>query len=151
MKQNLFTKKNQLDEMQERTLTKIEARGFWLMWWSLAAVLAIQTMMNAGGSQMLWEWAVFMLASVYTLVECLRHGIWDRHFKANTGVSVVGSLVGGLAVVVIVAVSSGFLLLGIVFGAITAVLIFAVLQLCSSIYKKRRSELENAPEDKDDK
>ena len=32
MKQNIFSKKNQLDEMQEQTLRKIESRGFWLMW-----------------------------------------------------------------------------------------------------------------------
>ena len=31
MKQNIFSKKNQLDEMQEQTLRKIESRGFWLM------------------------------------------------------------------------------------------------------------------------
>ena len=31
MKQNIFSKKNQLDEMQEQTLRKIESRGFWLL------------------------------------------------------------------------------------------------------------------------
>ena len=40
MKQNIFSKKNQLDEMQEQTLRKIESRGFWLMWWGLFAVMA---------------------------------------------------------------------------------------------------------------
>lgn len=151
MKQNFFTKKNQLDEMQEQTLTKIEARGFCLMWWSLLAILVIQAMMHAASEQMLGEWVVFMLVSVYTLVECLRHGIWDRHFKANTGSSVVGSLIGGLATVVVYTVMSGYLLVGIIAGVVTAVLIFALMQLCISIYKKRQSELENAPEDKDDK
>jgi len=34
MKQNIFSKKNQLDEMQEQTLRKIESHGFWLMWWA---------------------------------------------------------------------------------------------------------------------
>lgn len=46
---------------------------------------------------------------------------------------------------------SGYLLVGIIAGVVTAVLIFALMQLCISIYKKRQSELENAPEDKDDK
>ena len=67
MKQNFFTKKNQLDEMQEQTLTKIEARGFWLMWWSLLAILAIQAMMHAASEQMLGEWVVFMLVSFIRL------------------------------------------------------------------------------------
>ena len=45
MKQNIFSKKNQLDEMQEQTLRKIESRGFWLMWWGLFAVMIFQLMM----------------------------------------------------------------------------------------------------------
>ena len=32
MRFSLYSKKNQLDEMQEQTLRKIEGRGFWLMW-----------------------------------------------------------------------------------------------------------------------
>ena len=34
--------KNQLDEMQERTMLPIESRGFWLMWWGLFAVMIFQ-------------------------------------------------------------------------------------------------------------
>ena len=52
MKQNIFSKKNQLDEMQEQTLRKIESRGFWLMWWGLFAVMIFQLMMQADISQM---------------------------------------------------------------------------------------------------
>ena len=42
MKQNIFSKKNQLDEMQEQTLRKIESHGFWLICFSelLAAPLS---------------------------------------------------------------------------------------------------------------
>ena len=46
MKQNIFSKKNQLDEMQEQTLRKIESHGFWLMWWGLFAVIIFQLMMH---------------------------------------------------------------------------------------------------------
>ena len=53
--------------MQEQTLTKIEARGFWLMWWSLIAILVIQAMMHAASEQMLGEWVVFMLVSFIRL------------------------------------------------------------------------------------
>ena len=51
MKQNIFSKKNQLDEMQEQTLRKIESHGFWLMWWGLFAVMIFQLMMQADISQ----------------------------------------------------------------------------------------------------
>lgn len=60
MKQNIFSKKNQLDEMQEQTLRKIESHGFWLMWWGLFAVIIFQLMMQADISQMAGEWIVFM-------------------------------------------------------------------------------------------
>ena len=83
MKQNIFSKKNQLDEMQEQTLRKIESRGFWLMWWGLFVVIIFQLMMQADISQMAGEWIVFMAACLYTLEECLRNGIWDRHIKAS--------------------------------------------------------------------
>lgn len=46
MKQNIFSKKNQLDEMQEQTLRKIESRGFWLMWCGLFVVMTFQLMMR---------------------------------------------------------------------------------------------------------
>ena len=55
MKQNIFSKKNQLDEMQEQTLRKIESHGFWLMWWGLFAVIISQLMMQADISQMAGE------------------------------------------------------------------------------------------------
>lgn len=67
MKQNIFSKKNQLDEMQEQTLRKIESRGFWLMWCGLFVVMTFQLMMQADISQMAGEWIVFMAACLYTL------------------------------------------------------------------------------------
>lgn len=38
MKFSLYSKKNVLDEMQEQTMSKIERRGFWLMWLHLCRV-----------------------------------------------------------------------------------------------------------------
>ena len=70
MKQNIFSKKNQLDEMQEQTLRKIESRGFWLMWWGLFVVMIFQLMMQVDISQVAGEWIVFMAACLYTLEEC---------------------------------------------------------------------------------
>lgn len=42
MKFSLYSKKNVLDEMQEQTMSKIERRGFWLMWGGLLAAMVIQ-------------------------------------------------------------------------------------------------------------
>lgn len=44
MKFSLYSKKNQLDEMQEQTLRKIESHGFWLLWGSLLAAWIVQTL-----------------------------------------------------------------------------------------------------------
>lgn len=150
MKQNLFSKKNQLDEMQEQTLRKIESRGFWLMWWGLFAVIIFQLMMQADVSQMAGEWIVFMAACLYTLEECLRNGIWDRHIKANLSTSIVGSLIGGVVSAVIIAFATHSLIAAAVTGVITIVFIFALMQAAISVYKKRHQELENEPEDKED-
>lgn len=43
MKFSLYSKKNQLDEMQEQTMRKIESHGFWLLWYSLLAAWIVQT------------------------------------------------------------------------------------------------------------
>ena len=150
MKQNIFSKKNQLDEMQEQTLRKIESRGFWLMWWGLFVVMIFQLMMQADISQMAGEWIVFMVACLYTLEECLRNGIWDRHFKASLSTSVVGSLVGGVLSAVVMMFATHSLAVAGVTGVITVVFTFTLMQAAILEYKKRHQELENAPEETDE-
>ncbi|WP_291233222.1 DUF6773 family protein [Gemmiger sp.] len=150
MKQNIFSKKNQLDEMQEQTLRKIESHGFWLMWWGLFAVIIFQLMMQADISQVAGEWIVFMAACLYTLEECLRNGIWDRHIKASLSTSIVGSLVGGVLSAVVMMFATHSLAVAGVTGVITVVFTFTLMQAAISEYKKRHQELENAPEETDE-
>ena len=55
MKFSLYSKKNVLDEMQEQTMSKIERRGFWLMWGGLLAAMVIQQLTgNAEKASFLW-------------------------------------------------------------------------------------------------
>ena len=147
MKQNIFSTKNQLDEMQEQTLRKIESRGFWLIWWGLFVVMIFQLMMQADISQMAGEWIVLMAACLYTLEECLRNGIWDRHIKASLSTSIVGSLVGGVLSAVVMMFATHSLAVAGVTGVITVVFTFTLMQAAISEYKKRHQELENAPEE----
>lgn len=79
MKFSLYSKKNQLDEMQEQTMRKIESHGFWLLWGSLLAAWIVQTVFGAA-DKAAGEWVVFMIGCIYTGVACLRNGLWDRHF-----------------------------------------------------------------------
>ena len=76
MKFSLYSKKNQLDEMQEQTMRKIESHGFWLLWGSLLAAWIVQTVFGAavavtlicGFSYGYWVGAVF--AGVFTGILC---------------------------------------------------------------------------------
>ena len=150
MKFSLYSKKNVLDEMQEQTMSKIERRGFWLMWGGVFAVLLFLLMMQADICEMAGEWIVFMAACLYTLEECLRNGIWDRHIKASLSTSIVGSLVGGVLSAFVMMFATHSLAVAGVTGVITVVFTFTLMQAAISEYKKRRQELENAPEETDE-
>ena len=98
MKLDLYSKKSQLDEMQEQTLKKIESRGFWVMWMGTLAALIIQQFMGAAPRQTAGEWIVFMIGSAYVAISCMRKGIWDRHIKANLVTNSLLSIVAGITV-----------------------------------------------------
>lgn len=151
MKQNIFSKKNQLDEMQEQTLRKIESRGFWLMWWGLFVVMIFQLMMQADISQMAGEWIVFMAACLYTLEECLlQWHLGPATSRPALSTSIVGSLVGGVLSAVVMMFATHSLAVAGVTGVITVVFTFTLMQAAISEYKKRHQELENAPEETDE-
>ena len=142
-------KKNNLDEMQEQALLKIEHNGCWLAFWGLLAVMAIQMLMRAPGSQMLGEWIVFMVLSLYISVACLRKGIWDRHLKANWQTNLIVSLLAAFSVGILVVLSNPYLskpldyvLVGGISGGFTFVLCFAALSVCTKLYRNRRNKLD---------
>ena len=51
MKFSLYSKKNQFDEMQEQTMLRIEARGFWLLWAGLLLAILVQIVLRTPNSQ----------------------------------------------------------------------------------------------------
>lgn len=156
---NLFGK-NQLDEMQERTMLTIESRGFWLVWSLLLVVLLVEGVLGFTAREMAGTWGVFMIGCAYIVAACLRAGLWSRNIKATIGANLVGSLIAGVVIGVftfikmsaydaplsILLVSAG------IAAGVTFVLALVVLQLCSAAYKKRHEQLENEfeKEEKDD-
>ena len=100
MKFSLYSKKNRLDEMQEQTMRKIESHGFWLLWGSLLAAWIVQTVFGAA-DKAAGEWVVFMIGCIYTVVACLRNGLWDRHLSDKAPANAVYSLVAAVAVTLI--------------------------------------------------
>ena len=142
-------KKNNLDEMQEQELLKIEHNGCWLAFWGLLAVMVIQMVMGVPGAQMLGEWIVFMVLALYIVIACLRKGIWDRHLKANRKTNLIISLLAGAAAGILITVSNPYLsepldyvLVAGISGGFTFVLCFIALSLSTKLYKKRREKLE---------
>ena len=150
MKLAQFFGKNQLDEMQERTMLTIESRGFWLIWSLLLAVLLGEGMLGFTMREMAGTWAVFMIGCVYIVAACLRAGLWSRRIKNNTGTNVLFSLAGAAVVGVFVFVRMSAFdmplaihLAGAAIGAgFTFVLALAALLLCGAAYNKRHEELE---------
>ena len=107
MKFSLYSKKNRLDEMQEQTMRKIESHGFWLLWGSLLAAWIVQTVFGAA-DKAAGEWVVFMIGCIYTVVACLRNGLWDRHLSDKAPANAVYSLVAAVAVTLICGFSYGY-------------------------------------------
>lgn len=81
-------------------MRKIESHGFWLLWGSLLAAWIVQTVFGAA-DKAAGEWVVFMIGCIYTVVACLRNGLWDRHLSDKAPANAVYSLVAAVAVTLI--------------------------------------------------
>ena len=144
--------KNQMDEMQEQKLLKIEHNMAWLAFWGLLIVMALQLML--GGAEyimaVLGEWMVFMAMCVYMVSGCLKAGIWDRKLKPEPKTNFLCSLVGAVAVGVVVGIAQwrytdNWRFAAAVAGGcalLTLLLCFCALSFAVKFYKKRRNELE---------
>lgn len=139
--------KNNLDEMKELELLKIEHRGMWLAFWGLLASILLQIILGFGFRQIMGEWIVFMVLCLYVLVACTRKGIWDRYLKPNIKTNLVLSLIAAAAVCGAAAARGNWaataaLPLGtVILGAITFGLCFALLTVCGKLYARRKAKL----------
>lgn len=147
--------KNNLDEMQEKKLLKIEHFGMWIAFWGLLAALFFQMIIGAGPKQLAGEWSVLLFLCFYLLIACLKNGIWDRHLKPNLKTNLLVSLLAAIVVAFVTVimplrqglplaylpVTAGFI------GAFTFLLCLGALQLSVLVYKKRHEKLENNCED----
>lgn len=76
MKFSLYSKKNQLDEMQEQTMRKIESHGFWLLWGSLLAAWIVQTVFGAADKAPANAVYSLVAAVAVTLICGFSYGYW---------------------------------------------------------------------------
>ena len=143
--------RNNLDEMQEQKLPRIEHNGCWFAFWALFISMTVQSIIFDNQIQyVIGEWIVFMCLCVYIGGACIRNGIWDRRLKANPKTNLVVSLVAGLVMAVIMFITvykrsgmiGGSICAGIFAGGFVFVLCLIDLAISSSMYKKRVDELE---------
>jgi len=151
--------KNNLDEMQEQQLLKIEHNGCWLAFWLLLAAMIIQTaafgysdFKTIGG-----EWIVFMVLALYLAFACVRKGIWDRRIpmttKSNVIVSCAAGMIMGLINALVISrhfrTGSVILLPALVTAVITFVLCLAGLTVMMKKTEKKQAAMEAEPADAD--
>ena len=139
--------KNQLDEMQERTMLTIESRGFWLVWSLLLVVLLGEGLLGFTMREMAGTWAVFMIGCVYIVAACLRAGLWSRRIKNTTGTNVLAQPCAGAAVIGVFYICQGCRRIDVplaihaglapaIAAGTTFVLALVVLQLCGAVVQK---------------
>ncbi|MDD4843975.1 MAG: hypothetical protein PHU31_06565 [Anaerotignum sp.] len=143
---------NNLDEMQEQKLLKIEHNGCWLAFWGLLAAILVQTILldaNTMGS-IAGEWIVFMCLALYLCVSCIKNGIWDRKLKPNGKTNIIVSFISSFLCSMIFFVSSyvkyhsilGSIATGVFIFISVFVLTILTLSLSMKLYQKRISKIE---------
>lgn len=157
-------KKNNLDEMQEQTLLKIESKGYSIAFWLLLTAIVVQTVLDVSGlgkdiPLIAGEWIVFMVLCVYMSVRCLKNNIWDRRLKPTAGTNFILSLIGGVVSGAMVAIpafintaeSPDRIMVTAIIFAIVAIfgtlLTFAVMSLCSNVFIKKSAKAENTEDE----
>ncbi len=149
MKFAFYSKKNQLDEMQEQTLRKIGENGYLVMWTGLLAAIVVQMVTGADMKQIAGEWVVFMVGCLYTLVECIRNGLWDRHLSDKTPANVLYSVIAAVSVTLLSGFAYGYWVGAAVAGVLTGILCFVLLQLCAHAARTRRRQLDDSDDNEE--
>lgn len=145
--------KNNLDEMQELQLLKIESRGFWIGFFGLFLAILIQIFIYGSehvGRIFSGEFIVFLCMGIYLIAGCLRNGIWDRHLRAtptvNIGFSVLAAAIAALFNAVLSYRNyrslSGAFAVFVVYFIMLGIVLSAILCACSALYHRRRKLLE---------
>jgi len=149
--------KNNLDEMQEQELLKIEHNGCWLVFWGLLAAMAIQSL--AFGTMdfktIAGEWIVFMVLAVYLAIACVRKGIWDRRLQMNNKTNLIVSAVAAVCLGAFNAIvvfknyrkPIGTIAAAFIIAVITFIVCFMILTFMMKGTMRRKAEMEAEPSD----
>ncbi len=148
-------KTNRLDEMQDQKLLKMEEYGFWTMFWGLAAAIVVQLIMGGTIKQVAGELIVLLIGSIYLCVTSLKNGIWTRETTPTRKGSAVASIIPAVLIGAINGIkliqndqinTKSLLITAAIMAAVYAAC-FAVLEVFRAAYNKRRSALDDIPEE----
>ncbi len=148
-------KKDNLDEMQDRKLLKLEEYGFWIMFWGLAAAIAVQLLFTgASFRDILGELIVLALGSVFIAAGTLKNGLWTRSstptVKGNAAAALLPALLIAVIHVIRMVKTRGFttenILVTLAFAAGAWIACFAVLEVFRHVYNRRRETLDDIEE-----
>ncbi len=148
------TRTNNLDEMQDQKLLKMEEYGFWIMFWALAIAIVVQLIIGSTFKEVIGEIAVLFIGSIYIAVTSLKNGLWTRtstpSMKGNAITSIVPAVLIAAIHIIKMIRSESFntsnVLVTVAIMVAVYVACFAILEAFRAMYKKRRSELDDIDE-----
>ena len=146
---------NRLDEMQDQKLLKLEEFGFWTMFWGLAAAIVVQLILGGTIKQVAGELIVLLIGSVYLCVTSLKNGIWTRESTPTRKGSAMASIIPAVLIGAIHGwkliqkdqINTTSLLITAAIMAAVYAACFAVLEVFRAAYNKRRSALDDIPDE----
>ncbi len=152
--------KNNLDEMQEHKLLKIEHNGMWFAFWGLFIVILLQMVIEKGEGfrSIAGEFIVFMCLCIYIFVACMKNNIWDRKLKPNLKTNFILSIAGGSVTGLIFFTKSliqydkleGAIMTGVIMFIFVFILTLFLLSISALLYKKRVKKAEESIEKESD-
>lgn len=148
------TRTNNLDEMQDQKLLKMEEYGFWIMFWALAIAIVVQLIIGSTFKEVIGEIAVLFIGSIYIAVTSLKNGLWTRtstpSMKGNAITSIVPAVLIAAIHIIKMIRSESFntsnVLVTVAIMVAVYVACFAILEAFRALYKKRRAELDDIDE-----
>jgi hypothetical protein len=151
-------KKSILDEMQNQKLLKLEEIGFWILFWALFLSIAVQLIAGGTFRDVFGEIVILFIGSVYLLFASLKNGLWMKTAvptrKGNAIISILPAIiiavVNGIRIVLNKAIHTKSLLTVTAFVLATYLICFVVLELFRTIYKTRRTELDEPDEESEE-
>lgn len=147
-------KRNNLDEMKELKLLKIEHKGLMIGFYGLVVLIVIESFITGfkDTSIVLDKVILVLIVGTYMVVSCVKEGIWDRNIDTSNRSVLLISLFLGLCGAGVLGykayVSGAGIIYSSVLGFIIGFVACSVLSiLVRFIYNKRIDTLENGDDE----